>query len=130
MTLIAFCMALFSTVSILAIENGVGYLVGLMVFYLSSGFFVVFFTTLFFSLALRSRNPKLWAGMGRATNNAAAIIISAPSLPLMNTGNDTLIITVDLAVFAGIAVLLFAAGEIPRHPLIDGGSDSPESHSL
>ncbi len=49
-TVTILCVAMFSLVSALAIQTGSEVLLGLVIFYLSSGFFVVFFTSSFFAL--------------------------------------------------------------------------------
>ena len=69
-TVIILCAAMLSLVSALAIQTSSEVLLGLVIFYLSSGFFVVFFTSSFLRIAMRCANPSLWAGMGRAANNA------------------------------------------------------------
>lgn len=48
------------TVSALAIQTSSEVLLGLIIFYLSSGFFVVFFTSSFLRIAMRCANPSLW----------------------------------------------------------------------
>ena len=50
--LIMYCVTLLSTVCILVIVSGGSFLLGLIVFYLSAGFFVVFFSTGFVRLRL------------------------------------------------------------------------------
>lgn len=49
-TVTILCVAMFSLVSALAIQTGSEVLLGLVIFYLSSGFFVVFFTSSFCAL--------------------------------------------------------------------------------
>lgn len=87
------------TVSALAIQTGSEVLLGLVIFYLSSGFFVVFFTSSFLRIAMRCANPSLWAGMGRAANNACAALVAMPSMALISSGDIMLIssITITLA---------------------------------
>ena len=75
-TVTILCVAMFSLVSALAIQTGSEVLLGLVIFYLSSGFFVVFFTSSFLRIAMRCANPSLWAGMGRAANNACAALVA------------------------------------------------------
>ena len=65
-TITMLCVAMLSLVSGLAIWTDSEVLLGLVIFYLSSGFFVVFFTSSFLRIAMRCANPSLWAGMGRA----------------------------------------------------------------
>lgn len=58
-TVTILCVAMFSLVSALAIQTGSEVLLGLVIFYLSSGFFVVFFTSSFLRIAMRCANPSL-----------------------------------------------------------------------
>lgn len=85
------------TVSALAIQTGSEVLLGLVVFYLSSGFFVVFFTSSFLRIAMRCANPSLWAGMGRAANNACAALVAMPSMALILSGDIMLISSITIA---------------------------------
>ena len=80
MGFVMFGVMLLSIISILAVEAGASPVIGLIVFFFSSGFFVTFFTTMFLQLAPRMRTPQLWAGMGRAANNVCAFTISGASL--------------------------------------------------
>ena len=103
---IMFCVALLSVLSILAVEAGASPLIGLVVFYLGSGCFVVFFTSLFVSLAPRMGAPELWAGMGRATNNLCAFAIAGASMAVVGMGAVAVMIaSVLLVVAAGLAFL-------------------------
>lgn len=102
MGLVMLGVTVLSTISILAVEAGADPNLGLIVFYLSSGFFVTFFTATFTQLAPRMHAPALWAGMGRATNNVCAFTTSGVSLALVTSGNVALIMI-------GAAVLLVAA---------------------
>ena len=72
MSIVMFCVTLLSVLCVLVIVTGGSVLAGLVIFYLSSGFFVVYFTTRFMNYAVQSSIPALWAGMGRAVNNAGA----------------------------------------------------------
>ena len=86
MGFVMFGVMLLSIISILAVEAGASPVIGLIVFFFSSGFFVTFFTTMFLQLAPRMRTPQLWAGMGRAANNVCAFTISDASLALTQAG--------------------------------------------
>lgn len=85
------------TVSALAIQTGSEVLLGLVIFYLSSGFFVVFFTSSFLRIAMRCANPSLWAGMGRAANNTCAALVAMPSIALISSGDIMLISSITIA---------------------------------
>lgn len=99
-----------STISILAVEAGADPNLGLIVFYLSSGFFVTFFTATFTQLAPRMHVPALWAGMGRAANNVCAFTTSGISLALVTSGNVALIMIGALMLLVAASVAFVAAG--------------------
>ena len=104
------CIAVLSTISILAVEAGADPNLGLVVFYLSSGFFVTFFTATFTQLAPHMHAPALWAGMGRAANNVCAFTTSGISLALVTSGNVALIMIGALMLLVAASVAFVAAG--------------------
>lgn len=110
MGLVMLGIAVLSTSSILAVEAGADPNLGLVVFYLSSGFFVTFFTATFTQLAPRMHAPALWAGMGRAANNACAFTMSGVSLALVTSGNVALIMIGALMLLVAASVAFVAAG--------------------
>ena len=111
---IMFCVALLSVLSILAVEAGVPPLIGLVVFYLGSGCFVTFFTTLFATLAPGMRAPELWVGMGRAANNACAFTIAGASMAVVEMGPVAVMIaSVLLVVVASVAFLKAGLFRLP-----------------
>lgn len=74
MYIIMYCVTLLSTICVVVIEFGGSFLAGLIAFYLSAGFFVVFFSTGFMEISRYMKIPELWAGLGRITNNLFAMI--------------------------------------------------------
>ena len=108
MSIVMFCVTLLSVLCVLVIVTGGSVLAGLVIFYLSSGFFVVYFTTRFMNYAVQSSIPALWAGMGRAVNNAGAAVVTAGSIALVEGGNVILISSVVLVLFALISIAMFA----------------------
>ncbi len=72
---------------------------GLIVFYLSAGFFAVFFTSGFMEISRHMRTPELWAGMGRAVNNIAAAVIANPVLALLSSDSNLAVIILVLVLF-------------------------------
>ena len=74
MYIIMYCVTLLSTICVVVIEFGGPFLAGLIAFYLSAGFFVVFFSTGFMEISRYMKIPELWAGLGRITNNLFAMI--------------------------------------------------------
>ena len=109
MGFIMFAVTVLSTISILAVEAGASPVIGLIVFYLSSGFFVTFFTTTFLQLAPRMRTPQLWAGMGRAANNLCAFTASGVSMMLTQSGIAAVMIA-SLILFVLVSVAFVGAG--------------------
>lgn len=109
MGFIMFAVTVLSTISILAVEAGASPVIGLIVFYLGSGFFVTFFTTTFLQLAPRMRTPQLWAGMGRAANNLCAFTVSGVSMMLTQSGIAAVMIA-SLILFVLVSVAFVGAG--------------------
>ena len=109
MGFIMFAGTVLSTISILAVEAGASPVIGLIVFYVSSGFFVTFFTTTFLQLAPRMRTPQLWAGMGRAANNLCAFTVSGVSMMLTQSGIAAVMIA-SLILFVLVSVAFIGAG--------------------
>lgn len=110
MSIVMYCIMLLSVICVVVIEYGGPFLVGLIVFYLSAGFFAVYFATGFMELSAYMRVPQLWAGLGRAVNNGCAIVISPVSVALLTTGNVFVISIVSLVIFAAISVLIHIYG--------------------
>ena len=107
MNLIMYGVTILSTLCIVVMENGGSFYTGLVVFYLSAGFFVVYFTSSFMKLSYNTNLPQLWAGLGRAVNNVCAFIMSSLSLKLLQSNNS---------VFRnGIVLLLFVLISVAFH---------------
>lgn len=131
-TVTILCVAMFSLVSALAIQTGSEVLLGLVIFYLSSGFFVVFFTSSFLRIAIAAvPNPSLWAGMGRAANNACAALVAIPSMALISSGDIMLISSITIAL-AMVTLLVAHALEnvrrTARHKARDRSHKASEAH--
>ena len=104
--LIMYAVTILSTICVLIIESGGPFLPGLLIFYVSAGFFVVFFTNGFFQLSYRMQDGRLWAGMGRAANNLGAVITGVASVSLLNGENHILTAVLALVLFVLISVTL------------------------
>ena len=76
-----------------------------VVFYLSTGFFAVFFTCGFMEISRYMKVPELWAGMGRAVNNMTAAIIAGPVLLLLSSDRDLATIVLILVLFAAVSIV-------------------------
>lgn len=110
MSAMMYIITILATICIVVLQFGGPFIVGLLIFYMSAGFFVVFFTTSFIDLSYKIKNPKLWAGMGRALNNFCAFITSAISVALISSGSQFVVIITALILFVliNIALLVFA----------------------
>lgn len=64
MSMIMYCITLISTLCIVIINFGGIFIAGLVIFYISAGFFAVFFTASFMSLSYKMKNPEFWADLG------------------------------------------------------------------
>ena len=104
--LIMYAVTILSTICVLIIESGGPFLPGLLIFYVSAGFFVVFFTNGFLQLSYRMRDGKLWAGMGRAANNLGAVITGVASVSLLTGDSHVLTAVLALVLFVLISVSL------------------------
>ena len=63
MSAMMYVVTILATLCIVVIQFGGPFIIGLLIFYMSAGFFVVYFTTAFMDISFKVRNPKLWAGM-------------------------------------------------------------------
>ena len=107
MTLMMYCVMLLSVICVAVLRLSGPFLVGLIVFYLSAGFFVVFFTTGFLDLASHMQTPYLWTGMGRAMNNlGAALLTNGSVILLISDNNDMVAIILVLILFVAISVVI------------------------
>lgn len=106
MNLIMYCVTMLSTICVVILQFGGSFRAGLIVFYLSAGFFAVFFTTSFMELSRQLPCPRLWAGFGRAANNICAIITGSLSVLLLEKGGMLMVI-VTLFLFVVITSALF-----------------------
>lgn len=127
MSVIMYCVTLLSTICVVVIEMGGPFLAGLVVFYLSAGFFVIFFTVGFMDLAGHMRVPEFWAGFGRATNNICAVLTATLSVALLASGNGMVITITALVLFVLISIstyvyqsqLSFHDGEKDKETAVD-----------
>ena len=92
--IIMYCIMILSTMCIVLLEFSKPFTAVLIVFYLSAGFFVVFF---FF--------PELWAGIGRAVNNITAAVIAGFVLQLLSSDNNLLKIILILVLFVLVSII-------------------------
>lgn len=105
MGIIMYCVMVLSTICIAVLRFSGSFLVGLIVFYLSTGFFAVFFTCGFMEISRYMKVPKLWAGMGRAVNNMIAAVIANPVLLLLSSDCDLVTIVLILVLFVAVSIV-------------------------
>ena len=108
MTMMMYCVMLMSVICVVVLKLGGPFLIGLIVFYLSAGFFVVFFTTSFLDFARHMPTPALWAGMGRAMNNVSAALLTNASVALLvSDSNGMASIILALVLFVAVSVVIY-----------------------
>lgn len=103
------CAAMLSTLSffVLIVDgNGGNELAATIIFYLGSGFFVVFFTTKYAAVSLYARWSYFWPCMGRVVNNVCSMLVTAPAVAIISSQNVLAAVIVVLVLFVGIAISL------------------------
>ena len=118
MSMIMYCVMLLSTICIVVLKYSESLLIGLLIFYMTSGFFVVFFTASFMEIASYMKFPDLWAGLGRAVNNLAAVILSRSSLVLINSQGNLMVVVLVICLFA-IVTIIASTYSLQRKVLIE-----------
>lgn len=108
---IMYCVTLLSVICVLLIVSGNLYVMGLYVFYLSAGFFAVYFTTSFMEYALYTGYPTFWAGFGRAVNNIGAGLIGSVSIAVFAKKDAVLISMIAVVLFVCIHIALYVYSE-------------------
>lgn len=103
--IIMYCIMILSTLCIVLLEFSKPFVAVLIVFYLSAGFFAVFFTSEFMELSQYARIPELWAGMGRAVNNVTAAVIASFVVQLLSSDNNLLKIVLILVLFVLVSIM-------------------------
>lgn len=116
-----FWMMLLSVGAMLGVEAGGPYVVGEAVYFLGSGVFMTFYTTVFIWIAPFLRAPDLWCSMGLALNNVTAIALGVPTLLVINLTSPIAVVVLLIPLIIGINALLFAAGMLDLNPRPRGG---------
>lgn len=124
--IVMFWMMLLSVGAMLGVEAGGPYVIGEVVYFLSSGVFMTFYTTVFVWIAQFLRAPDLWCSMGRALNNVTAIAIGAPALLVINLTSPIAVVVLLVPLIIGINALLFAAGMLDLRPRPRDGETSAQ----
>ena len=107
MSMVMYCVMILSATCLVVLQFAGPFAAGLIIFYLSAGFFAVFFTASFMEIARYTKMPELWAGLGRAVNNLVAAAITGGSLALLHSGNNIAITTIELLLFVLASVTAF-----------------------
>lgn len=107
MSMVMYCVMILSATCLVILQFAGPFTAGLIIFYLSAGFFAVFFTASFMEIARYTKMPELWAGLGRAVNNLVAAVITGGSLALLHSGNNIAITTIELLLFVLASVTAF-----------------------
>ena len=81
--------------------NGGNTLAATIIFYLGTGFFVVFFTAKFAAISMYARWAYLWPCMGRVINNVCSILVTAPAVAIISSQNVLAAVSVVLVLFVG-----------------------------
>ena len=118
MSMIMYCVMLLSTICIIVLKYSESLLIGLLIFYMTSGFFVVFFTASFMEIASYMKFPDLWEGLGRAVNNLAAVILSRSSLVLINSQGNLIVVVLVICLFV-IVTIIASTYSLQRKVLIE-----------
>lgn len=103
------CAAILFTLSffVLIVDgNGGNELAATIIFYLGSGFFVVFFTTKYAAVSLYARWSYFWPCMGRVVNNVCSMFVTAPAVAIISSQNVLAAVGAALVMFVGIAITL------------------------
>lgn len=104
---VMYCMMLLSTLCIIILKFSEPFLIGLIIFYMTAGFFVVFFTTSFMELSYYTYYPDLWAGLGRALNNMTAALFTTYSLKIVSLHTDIKMTIYIVLLFVLISMITF-----------------------
>lgn len=108
MGLVMYCVMVLSTICMVVLKLAGPFLVGLIVFYLSAGFFAVFFTSSFMELSSYMKIPELWAGMGRAVNNITSAVIANLVLTMLSSDSSIAVIVLVLFLFVAVSIVATA----------------------
>ena len=104
MTLSVAAVSFFNTPETYAVSFSMAYFYG--------GFYVVFFTVSFMDIAPYTRNPALWAGMGRVARSAALGLSAVPTAALVQWGDYRVVMMVNFGLFVLSFLLFYLSGSL------------------
>lgn len=102
-------VAAFSACALFMLIGNADMRASVIVFYLGSGAFVVFFTTTYMKLAAHMRMHELWPSMGRVFNNIGSLLVSAPAVALIDDGDLLGMIAATVVLLAGVGLSLLTS---------------------
>ena len=124
--LVTVCVMFASTIANAFLASSATYFWSVACMYLYCGFYVVFLTVAFLDLAPQTRDPALWAGMGRVIRGGVVAVTAVPTARLFASlgstalvvGSCLLSVLTLLALFRTIAANLQAKPEaaVPAAP--------------
>ena len=106
------CFLTAATAAVIFLRSPATYALSQSLQYFFSGAYVFFFTIVFMDIAPRSKDPSLWAGMGRTIYSAALIPLLFAGSALFVTFGDVPIICLTMAAFAAAIAALVARDRI------------------
>lgn len=115
-------VAAFSACALFMLMGNTDMRASIIVFYLGSGAFVVFFTTTHMKLATHMRMHELWPSMGRVFNNIGSLLVSAPAVALIDNGDLLGMIASTVVLLAGVAASL-----LPKAGTEQVGHEDPQA---
>lgn len=106
------CAMTLSMAATLFSHTPAAYAVCLAVMYFYSGFYIVFLTVSFISVAPYTANPLLWAGMGRAMRSLTTGIVALPTVKLIEIGGLHAAMLLNIAFYAVALLAFYVSGSL------------------
>ena len=105
MNLIMYCLLLFAALCVVVIRLEGPFPLGVLVFYISAGFFSVFFTSGFFNISRNMNSFRRWTGIGKVIHRISVILMSYISTLLLSIDSSIPIVVFSLFFFVLISIL-------------------------
>ena len=106
------CFFTADTTAVLFLRSPASYALSQSLQYLFSGAYIFFLTIIFMDIAPRSKEPTLWAGMGRAVYSAVLMPLLFAGRVLFSRFGELPIICISMAIFAVTAALFMLRDRI------------------
>ena len=104
MNLIMYCLLLFAALCVVVIRLEGPFPLGVLVFYISAGFFSVFFTSGFFNISRNMNSFRRWTGIGKVIHRISVILMSYISTLLLSIDSSIPIVVFSLFFFVLISI--------------------------